>query len=177
MPQQVADDIQCAVRIDDREGGLRFACRQADNQVGVIGLDLGFVSGFVARDLAATVTAVYEYITAFGVGNGADGAQNAAAGILTVAGVDVHVKRAKAEGAMVARGVAERKHLFAAVLADKAAIVFLKSFLFHCYFPTQNFENISATISSLTAFPSTSPRAPMARSTSLAAQSALSPIS
>ena len=154
-----------------------FSGSQADDQIGIVWLHLCFVRRFVARDLAAAVTAVHEDVAALGVGDGADGAKNTATGILTVSGVNVYVQRAKAKGAVIARGVAKRKNLFAAILANKATIVFLKSFLLHTHFPTQNFEKISATISSLTAFPSTSPSAPMARSMSLAAQSAASPIS
>ena len=171
--------------------GLYFACGEADNQVGIVGLHLRLVGGFVARDFATTVTAVDENITALWVGECADGAENATTGVGAVTRENVYVQRAEAEGAMVARGVAKRENLLATVLAGEATIVFLKSFLLHSespfvflyrvkicvgrrwsYLPTQNFAKMSATTSSLTRLPSTSPSAPMASSTSLEAQSA-----
>ena len=115
--------------------GLYFACGEADDKVGVVGLYLRLVGGFVARDFATTVTAVNEDIAALGVRKGADGAENTATGIGAVTGENVYVQGAEAEGAMVARGVAEREHLFATVLAGEAAIVFLKSFLLHSVSP------------------------------------------
>ena len=115
--------------------GLYFACGEADNQVGIVGLYLRFVGGFVARDFAATVTAVDENVATLGVGKGADGAENTATGVGAVAGENVYVQRAEAEGAMVARGVAERENLLATVLAGEATIVFLKSFLLHSESP------------------------------------------
>ena len=100
--------------------GLYFACGEADNQVGIVGLHLCLVGGFVARDFATTVTAVDEDVATLGVGKGADGAENAATGVGAVAGENVYVQRAEAEGAVVARGVAKGQYLTAAVLAYKA---------------------------------------------------------
>ena len=111
--------------------GLYFACGEADDKVGIVGLHLRFVGGFIARDFATTVTAVNENITALGVGKRADWAENATTGIGAVTRENVYVQRAETEGTVIARGVAEREHLFATVLAGEAAIVFLKSFLLH----------------------------------------------
>ena len=80
---------------------------------------------------ATSVTAVYYDISLLGVGLCLDGAENTAAGVGSVAGVDINVERAEAEGAMIARGISEGEHLLAAVLADKAVIVFCESFVFH----------------------------------------------
>ena len=110
-----------------------FSRRQADDQVGIVGLYLGFVCRFIARNLTATVAAMHENIAALGIGDGADGAENTATGVLSISGVNINVERAKAEGAMIARGVAERKHLSSAILAGEAVIVFCESFSFHLY--------------------------------------------
>lgn len=70
-------------------------------------------------------------ISLLGVGESLNRAENTATVVGSVAGVDVNVKRAEAEGAVISRGVAERQHLFSAVPADKSLVVFLKSFVFH----------------------------------------------
>jgi len=124
------------------------------------------VGGFVADCRAATLAFMDYYISALGVGLGFYRTENSAAFVCSVAGVYIDVERAKAEGAVVARGVAEWQNLLAAIFADKAVIVFCKAFRFHNYFPTQNFENMSATTSSDTALPSSSAIAPRASSTS-----------
>ena len=53
---------------------LYFACGQADDEVGVIGLDFGFVGGFVTRDFTATVATMHQDISTLRVWDGADGA-------------------------------------------------------------------------------------------------------
>ena len=58
---------------------------------------------------------------------------NAVAFARSVAGVYIHVERAKALRAMVARGVTQGLYLKAAVGADKAVIVFCKKLLFHIF--------------------------------------------
>ena len=74
----------------------------------------------VAHYGAAFVTAVDDDISALGVRLRFDRAKNSAAFVRSVTGVNIDMKRAKAEGAMVARRIAERKHLLAAILADEA---------------------------------------------------------
>ena len=86
------------------------------------------MGGAAAADLAAFGTAVYYNVALFGVGLGADGLQQAAAFIGAVAGVDVHVDRPQAEGAMVTGGIAKRLDLSAAMGTDEAAVVFCKAF-------------------------------------------------
>ena len=119
-------------------------------------------------------------ISLFRVGKSLDRTKNTLTLIGSVARIDVNVKRAKTEGTVISRGVAKRQDLFSAVFADKSRIVFLKSLVFHnttynsafkYYFPTQNFENMSETISSLTARPSSWEIAPRARSISVEAAS------
>ncbi len=104
---------------------------QLDEQIDVVGLDLGFVCGAVAADLAAFVAFVNDDVSFFGIGFHADGAENAAAGVGAVTGVDIHMKRAKAFGAMVAGAIPEGLDLKSAVFADEGIVVFGESFLFH----------------------------------------------
>jgi hypothetical protein len=92
------------------------------------------VRRFVSDGFTALFATVNDYITALGVGKRSYRAKYSAAVILAVAGVDINVKRAKAEWAVVTRGVSERKHLFAAIGTNKAAIIFLKAFIFHYFY-------------------------------------------
>ena len=96
-------------------------------------MDLGVVSGAVTAELTAFGTTVDDDIAVavFDVGLGADRLQFTAAGVGAISRVDVHVERPETKRAMVARGIAEREHLFFAMCANKAAIVFGESFLFH----------------------------------------------
>ena len=59
------------------------------------------------------------------------GAHKSAAFARSVAWVYIEVARIKAIGAMIARAVAEGRHLSAAVAAYKAAVVFGKGFFLH----------------------------------------------
>ena len=104
---------------------------QLDEQIDVVGLDLGFVCGAVAADLAAFVAFVNDDVSFFGIGFHADGAQDPAASICAVSGVDIHMKRTKAFGAMVAGAIPEGLDLKSAVFADEGIVVFGESFLFH----------------------------------------------
>jgi hypothetical protein len=102
------------------------------------------VRRFVSDGFTALFATVNDYITALGVGKRSYRAKYSAAVILAVAGVDINVKRAKAEWAVVTRGVSERKHLFAAILAYKSVIVFCKSFSFHIHTDPPPFDSICA---------------------------------
>ena len=104
---------------------------QLDEKIDVVGLDLGFVCGAVAADLAAFVAFVNDDVSFFGIGFHADGAQDPTTGICAVSGVDIHMKRTKAFGAMVAGAIAERLYFKSAVFADEGIVVFGESFLFH----------------------------------------------
>ena len=86
------------------------------------------MGGAATADLAAFGTAMDYNVSFAGVGLGADGLQQAAAFIGAVAGVDVHVDRPQAEGAMVTGGIAQGLDLSAAMGADKSAVVFCKAF-------------------------------------------------
>ena len=111
----------------DRSGG------ELDYQAHIVGLCLCLVRRLVSDGRAALVTTVNDYIAALGIGKRAYRAKYSAAIILSVTGVYINVERAKAEGAMIARGVTERKHLFFAILADESVVVFGESFRFHFY--------------------------------------------
>jgi len=67
-------------------------------------------------------------------------AKNSAAGIGSVTGVYINVERAKAKGAVIARGNAEGQDLLAAVFACKARVVFLESFFFHIIVLQENID-------------------------------------
>ena len=94
-------------------------------------LAAGVIGGAAAGNGAADGAAVDDDEPPAGVRLGADRLHQPAAGVGAVAGVDVHVERPEAERAMVARGVAERGDLAAAMRADETAVVFGKPFLFH----------------------------------------------
>jgi hypothetical protein len=106
-------------------------CRKLDYKVEVIGLHLCLVSRFVSRNLAAFFAAVNDHVALFRVDLHADGLKCAAALRGAIAGVDVQMERPKAEGAVVARAVAQRLDLLAAMRAKEARIVFGEPFLFH----------------------------------------------
>ena len=89
------------------------------------------MSGFITDYLSTTVATVDYHIALFRVGLGADGFHLTAAGIGSVAGVNVHVERPEAKGAMVAGGKAQGEDFLAAMGTEEAVIVFGKSFLFH----------------------------------------------
>ena len=93
-------------------------------------METGAVGGAVAALLAAFAAAVDDNKALAGVGFGADGVHDAAAGICPVSREVVHVERAEAEGTVVAGGFPQRENLFAAVLAEKTAVVLLKAFGF-----------------------------------------------
>ena len=71
---------------------LKIASRsKLYKQLGVVGLDFCFVSRFVAHNAAATVTFVNDDVSLFRVGQGLDGAQNAAAIVCSVTRVYINV--------------------------------------------------------------------------------------
>ena len=86
---------------------------------------------FVSHLSAAFIASVRYYVAALGIGLCANRAQNAAAGVGSIAGIYVYVQRAKAKGAMVTRGIAKGQNLFAAILTNEACVVFCKSFTLH----------------------------------------------
>ena len=89
------------------------------------------MGGAVAVDLAAACATVDDNEAFFGIGLCADGLHRTFAFAGAVTGIDVHVKRPEAEGAVIAGGKAERLHGFSAVLTNKAVIIFGESFLLH----------------------------------------------
>jgi hypothetical protein len=137
------DEYNCeAIQLAARRIELPAAAdarRQADKQVGVVGLNFSLVGGFVARDAAAFFAFMDYDISLFRVGLDLYRAEYAAAGVRPVARVYINMERAEAKGTVVSRGVAEGQDLAAAILADKAAIVFLESLVFHIIYPRRIF--------------------------------------
>ena len=72
---------------------------------------------------AAFLTAINDDIALFGIRHGADGAQNAAAGVCPIPGVDIDMQGAQAKRAMVPRGGQHGQYFPAAYGAAKALIV------------------------------------------------------
>ena len=77
-------------------------------------------------------------VALLGVGLGKDRFKLAAALVGAVAWVYVNVQRPQAEGTVVSGAFLHWENLFFAVYADKSAVVFGKSFIFH------DFEKISS---------------------------------
>ena len=115
--------------------GLLLSCGETDDQAQVIGLLLCLVCRAVAVDFSAFGATVVDDVSLFGIGLGADRLHCALAGVGTVAGKHVHVKRPQAEGAVVAGAVAEGLDGQAAVFTNKSIVVFCESFLFHSISP------------------------------------------
>ena len=80
-------------------------CRQPNDQIHVVRLNLGFMRRFVAHLGTAFLASVIDDIAALWIGIDVIGAQDAAAAIRAVAGKDIHMQGAEAEGAVIARGV------------------------------------------------------------------------
>ena len=97
----------------------------------IVGLNFHIVRRLISADLAAFFTAVNDDVAFFGIGLHLDRAQNAAAGVGAVAGVDIHVQRAKTARTVVAGAVAKGLDGQTAVFADEGIVIFGKSFLFH----------------------------------------------
>lgn len=81
------------------------SCGEPYKHVVIIGLR-ALKGCLVANDAAASVTAVYDDISFFRVGQGLYGAENSTAIVSSVSRVYIHVERAEAEGAMVPRAIA-----------------------------------------------------------------------
>ena len=74
---------------------------------------------------------MHDNISLLGVGKGRDGNHKPQAGVCSVSGINIDVNGAKAERAVIARGFNKGQNFALAVLADKSAVVFRKSFGFH----------------------------------------------
>jgi len=85
----------------------------------------------VTYGFAAFIASMNDDKSLFGVRKSLNRAENPAAVVSSVAGVNIYVERAKAEWTMIPRRVAEWKHLAAAVFADKALVVLLETLVFH----------------------------------------------
>jgi hypothetical protein len=112
-------------RPPDSEGG------QLDQEIDVIRLNLCLVCRLVSADLTAFITAVNDNISLFGVGLHLDRAQNTAAGIGTVTGIDIHVQGAKTARTVIAGAIAQGLYGQTAIFANEGIVIFRKSFLFH----------------------------------------------
>ena len=108
---------------------------ELDDQIDIIGLYFGFIGGAVTADLSAFIAFMDDDISFFGIGFGFDRAQDTAARIRAVSGIDIHVERAETAGAVVARAVTEGLDSQTAIFADEGIVIFCESFLFHNYSP------------------------------------------
>ena len=106
---------------------------ELDDKRCVIRLNFRLVSCFIPYHRTASVTLMDYYVSLLRIGLSLYGAQNSSAIVRSVSGINIHVQRTEAEGAMITGGVAEGQYLASAILADKSVIVFCKSFLFHNY--------------------------------------------
>ena len=84
------------------EGRLQAPCGKLDDKFGIVGLGLCLVGCLVADDGTAFIATVDDDISLFVVWLCPYRAENSAAVIRPVAGVDIHMERAKAEGTMIA---------------------------------------------------------------------------
>ena len=126
---------------------------EADEQPNAVRLGFCFVGGSVAVDFSAFGALVQNHVTLFGIGFYSDGLHLPAAGVGTVSRIDVHVERPEAEGAMVAGGIAQRKHLLAAMGTNKSVVVFGKAFLFHVKLPRiEKYNVLRGRVSSFISF-------------------------
>ena len=99
--------------------------RQLYKQRGIV-VRLHFV---VALGAASSAFVLY-HKAFFCVDRHLHGSHQPAAACRTVAGVYVNVLGIKAKRAVIARAVAQRRHFFPEVFADKAAVVFCEKFVF-----------------------------------------------
>jgi len=104
---------------------------QADQKIDIVGLNLCLVCRLISADLAAFFAAMNDDIAFFGIGFYLDRAQNTAARIRTVSGIDIHVQGAKATRTVIAGAVTQRLDGKPTVFTDEGVVVFCKSFLFH----------------------------------------------
>ena len=107
---------------------------QADEEAAVIGLIARVERGAVSANFTAFGATVNDDEIMSRIGLGANGLHLSATGIGTVTGIDIHMKGPQAEGAMIPGAVSHGRYLFTAMGADKGAVVFCKSFLFHAFF-------------------------------------------
>ena len=113
------------------QGLSSYSGGELDDEIHIVWLDLCLVGGTVAHRLTAFFAAVDYDVTALCVRQRLYGAENTAAVVCSVARVYVNVQGAETERTVISRGISEREHLFAAVLADEACVVFLKALFFH----------------------------------------------
>ena len=91
--------------------------------------------GAVPSDLSAHGASVDDHKSSTRVGFHADRFHLPTALVCAIPGVDVHVQRPQAKGAMIARGIAQRNHFLSAMRANKTVVIFRKSLLFHVSTP------------------------------------------
>lgn len=98
---------------------------QSDKKIEIVLLRVtGALRGTVAYACAAHLAFVRYNVAAPRIRLGKERAHPAAAGILSIARHHVNVKRIKAKGAMITRGIAKRLDLAAAMGADEARVIF-----------------------------------------------------
>ena len=89
------------MKMKEKRENLYRTCRQFYDKVGIVGLNFRLVSRLVSYRFTAFVTSVNYYVASLGVGKRPYRAKNSAAVVCSVAGIDIDVKRAEAEWAMI----------------------------------------------------------------------------
>ena len=110
---------------------IHGASRQFNDQADIVRLYVSLVSRFATAKLAASLTSGYDDISFLQIRLGGYRLQFATARVGSVSGIDIHMERPKAKGAMIPRGISQGKHFPAAMSAGKAVIKFREAFLFH----------------------------------------------
>ena len=90
---------------------------------------------FVSLERTAFAAFVSDDEALFGVWFCGYGIHDAFAVGCAVTGIDIEMQGAETYGAMVTRGIFQRRHFMSAVFADERIVVFCKSFGFHRYDP------------------------------------------
>ena len=105
---------------------LSLTCSQLYEQHSAVGLDLCLVRGAVPFYLPTFRASMVYYKALFRVDLGKDRLHKSAAGVFSVARIYVNVERPQTKGTVIARGIAKRLDLLAAMSANKGGIVFSK---------------------------------------------------
>jgi len=113
-------------------------CRECYQLFDAVGLYRGVVRRAVSVYFAAFGAFIYDNISLSRIGNGGHGLHWSLALVCPVARIYINVYRPETKRTVIARAFAERQDLLAAVLTNKSAVIFGKSFYFHSENPYKN---------------------------------------